>query len=73
MDVDRRRLGGEREQLIPGPRDWSIDRAADQENPFIERRVRRRSGRQDGEFVDDVLARREGRTVDLRAVTSKPS
>jgi len=29
--------------------------------------VRRRSGRQDGEVFDDVLARWEARTVDLRA------
>jgi hypothetical protein len=73
MDVDRRRLDGAREQLIPRPRDWFINRAADEESPLIERRVRRRTGRQDGEVADDVLARREARTIDLRAVISKPS
>jgi hypothetical protein len=44
-----------------------IDRAADLERPLIERPVRRRSGRQDGEVVDDVLARWDARAVDLRA------
>jgi hypothetical protein len=33
--------------------------------------VRRRSGGQDGEIVDDVLARWEARTVDLRATAAE--
>jgi hypothetical protein len=32
-----------------------------------QRRVRRRSGRHDGEVVDDVLARWDARTVDVWA------
>jgi hypothetical protein len=73
VDVDRRRLGGEREQLVPRPGDRFIDRARDLQRLRIERPVRGRSGRQDGEVFDDVLARRDARTADLGAVASETS
>jgi hypothetical protein len=49
-----------------------IERAADLERPRVERRGRRRSDRQDGELLDDVLARWDARTVDLRATAWSP-
>ena len=45
-----------------------IDGAGDPERPRVERRVRRRADRQDGELVDDVLARWDAGAVDERAV-----
>ena len=61
-------FGGERAQLLPRPRDRLIDRAGDPERPHVERRVRRRADRQNGELVDDVLARWDAGAVDERAV-----
>jgi hypothetical protein len=68
VDVDRRRFGGERAQLLPRPQDRLIDCAGDPERPRVERRVRRRADRQDGELVDDELARWDAGAVDERAV-----
>jgi hypothetical protein len=65
--------GGKRQQLLPRLRDRSIKRAADLERPRVERRVRRRSDRQDGELLDDVLAWWDARTVDLRAAALEPT
>ena len=45
--------------------------ARDPERPRVERRVRRREDRQDGELVDDVLARWDAGAVDERAVASE--
>ena len=72
MNVDRRRLRGEREQLLPGPRFRFIDRAAELELPLVlDRPARSRSDRQHGELVDDVLARWDAGGVGEQAMASE--
>src|SRR5215207_6479188 len=59
VDVDGRRLVGQRLELFPGPAPALDAGADDPEAPFLERGARRRAGGEDGEIVDEVLAGRD--------------
>ena len=68
VDVDGRRLGLERLELLPRPGALRIDGAGDPERPLVERGLRRRSGAEHREAALEVLARWEpvaGRGVAL--------
>src|SRR5438876_11700049 len=69
-DVDHVLLGGQLEELLPGPRDRLLDEALDRERPAIERDARRWSRGKNRVILDEVLAGR--RPVARTASASTP-
>src|SRR4051794_26833514 len=59
MDVDGRRLGLERMELVPGPLALGVDRACDPERPLVRGRLGRGAGAEPREAALEVLAGRE--------------
>src|SRR6185312_15488783 len=73
VDVAGDLLARQGTELLPGPTARLGQLTDDREVPRLERRVRRRSGGQDGEITGDVLAGWETRGIHARGATAPES
>src|SRR5262249_26294071 len=73
VDVARDLLARQGTELLPGPAARLVQLADDGKVPQLERRVRRRSGREDGEVRSHILAGRDTRGIDVHGATTPES